>query len=149
MSLQHNYAKIMKSLFFFHEMIINFTVKNVIKSPGKKLKSFNTFRSLKSNQWSQKIHSNKKKKQKEDVVINIGLMRISDSKLKPKCGKRVAPRVSTDDTYYDILEKAVEKCSTYHSDCYCDGNYMLVFDNCTEASTMPGINIYFNTKFKT
>ena len=71
-------------------------------------------------------------------------MRISDSKLKSKRGKRVALRVSTDDTYYDILEKAVEKWSAYHSDCYCeDGNYVLVFDNCTEASTMPGINIYF------
>ena len=124
-------------------MVTVVSVKNVIEYPGKKLKSFDTFRSLKSNQWSQKVHSNKKKKQKEDVVINIGLMHISDSKLKPKRGKRVALRVSTDDTYHDILEKAVEKWSAYHSDCYCeDGNYMLVFDNCTEASTMPGIKIY-------
>ena len=124
--------------------MINFSVKNVIEYPGKKLESFDTFRSLKSNQWSQKVDSNKKKKQKEDVVINIGLMRISDSKLKPKRGKRVALRVSTDDNYYDILEKAVEKWSAYRSDCSCeDGNYVLVFDNCTEASTMPGINIYF------
>ena len=124
-------------------MMVNFSVKNVIEYPGKKLMSFDTFRSLKSNQWSQKVHSNKKKKQKEDVVISIGLMHISDSKLKPKRGKRVALRVSTDDTYYDILEKAVEKWSAYHSDCYCeDGNYMLVFDNYTEASTMPGIKIY-------
>ena len=123
-------------------MVINFSIKNVIEYPGKKLKSFDTFRSPKSNQWSQKVHSNKKKKQKEDVVINIGLMRISDSKLKSKHGKRVALRVSTGDTYYDILEKAVEKWFTYHRDCYCeDGSYMLVFDNCTEASTMPGINI--------
>ena len=74
--------------------MINFSVKNVIEYPGKKLESFDTFRSLKSNQWSQKVHSNKKKKQEEDVVINIGLMRISDSKLKPKRGKRVALRVS-------------------------------------------------------
>ena len=119
------------------------SVKNVIEYPGKKLQSFDTFRSLKSNQWSQKVHSNKKKKQKEDVVINIGLMHISDSKLKPKRGKRVALRVFTDDTYHDILEKSVEKCSAYHSDCYYDdGNYMLVFDNCTEASRMPGIKIY-------
>ena len=111
--------------------MINCSVQNVIEYPGKKLKSFDTFRSLKSNQWSQKLHSNKKMKQKEDVVINIGLMlRISDSKLKPKFGKRVALRVSTDDTYY-ILEKTVEKWSTYHRDCYCEyGNYMLVFDNC-------------------
>ena len=119
------------------------SVKNVIEYPGKKLQSFDTFRSLKSNQWSQKVHSNKQKKQKEDVVINIGLMHISDLKLKPKRGKRVALRVSTDDTYHDILEKAVEKWSAYHSDCYCeDENYMLVFDNCTEASAMPGIQIY-------
>ena len=70
-------------------------------------------------------------------------MHISDSKLKPKRGKRVALRVSPDDTYHDILEKAVEKWSAYHSDCYCeDGNYMLVFGNCTEASAMPGIQIY-------
>ena len=62
-------------------------------------------------------------------------MHISDSKLKPKRGKQVALRVSTDDTYYDILEKAVEKWSAYHGDCYCeDGNYVLAFDNCTEAS---------------
>ena len=124
-------------------MVTVVSVKNVIEYPGKKLQSFDTFRSLKSNQWSQKVHSNKKKKQKEDVVINIGLMHISDSKLKPKRGKRVALRVFTDDTYHDILEKSVEKCSAYHSDCYYDdGNYMLVFDNCTEASRMPGIKIY-------
>ena len=80
----------------------------------------------------------------EDVVINIGLMHISHSKLKPKRGKRVALRVSTDDTYHDILEKAVEKWSAYHSDCYCeDVNYMLVIGKCTdEASTMPRIKIY-------
>ena len=84
--------------------MINISLKNVIEYPGKKLESFDTFRSLKSNQWSQKVHLNKKKKQKEDVVINIGLMHISDSKLKPKRGKRVALRVSTDYTYYDILE---------------------------------------------
>ena len=124
-------------------MVAVVSVKNATEYPGEKLKSFDTFRSLKSNQWSQKVHSNKKKKQKEDVVINIGLMHISDSKLKPKRGKRVALRVFTDDTYHDILEKAVEKWSAYHSDCYCeDGNYMLVFDNCTEASAMPGIKIY-------
>ena len=57
-------------------MVVNFSVKNVIEYPGKKLKSFDTFRSLKSNQWSQKVHSNKKKKPKEDVVINIGLIHI-------------------------------------------------------------------------
>ena len=109
-------------------MVINFSVKNVIEHPGKKLKSFDIFRSLKSNQWSQKVHSNKKKKQKEDVVINIGLMRISDSKLKPKRGKRVALRVSADNTYYDILEKAVEKWSAYNSHCCCDdGNYTYFF----------------------
>ena len=86
--------------------MINFSVKNVIEYPGKKLKSFGTFRSLKSNQWSQKVHSNKKKIQKEDVAVNIGLMHISDSKLKPKRGKRVALRVSTNDTYHDILGKS-------------------------------------------
>ena len=57
-------------------MVVNFSVKNVIEYPGKKLKAFDTFRSLKSNQWSQKVHSNKKKKPKEDVVINIGLIYI-------------------------------------------------------------------------
>ena len=70
-------------------------------------------------------------------------MHISDSKRKPKRGKRVALRVSTGDTFHDILEKAVEKWSANHSDCYCEnGNYMLVFGNCTEASTMPSVNIY-------
>ena len=47
-------------------------------------------------------------------------MHISDSKLKPKPGKRVALSVSANDTYYDIPEIAVEKWSTYHSDCYCE-----------------------------
>ena len=70
-------------------------------------------------------------------------MHISDSKLKPKRGARGALTVSTNDTYYHILEKAVEKWFAHHSDCYCQNeNYMLVFDNCTEASTVPGINIY-------
>ena len=55
-------------------------------------------------------------------------MHISDSKLKPKRGKLVALRVSADNTYYDILEKAVEKWSVYNSDCYCeDGNYTYFF----------------------
>ena len=45
-------------------MVINLSVKNVIEYPGKKLKSFNTFRSLKPNQWSQKVHSNKKEEAK-------------------------------------------------------------------------------------
>ena len=90
-------------------MVTVVSVKNVIEYPGKKLQSFDTFKSLKSNQWSQKVHSNKKKKQKEDVVINIGLMHISDSKLKPKRGKRVALRVSTDDTYHDIIAIAIAR----------------------------------------
>ena len=106
------------------------------------MKSFDTFRSLKSNQWSEKVHLNKKEKPEEYVVIAIGLMQINDSKLKPKRGKRVTFRVSTDDNYYDILKTAVEKSFAYHSDCYCyDGNYTLVFDNRTEASTVQGINI--------
>ena len=35
-------------------MMINFSVKNVIEYPGNISKSFDTFRSLKSSQWSQK-----------------------------------------------------------------------------------------------
>ena len=92
-------------------MVTVVSVKNVTEYPGKKLKSFNTLRSLKSNQCCQKNYSNKKKKQKVDVVI--GLRHIRHWKLKPKRGKRVALRVSTDDTYHDILEKGVEKWFAY------------------------------------
>ena len=62
-------------------MMVNVSVKNFIEYPGKKLKSFDTFRPLKSNQWSQKVHSNKNEKPIEDVVIKIGLLHISNSKL--------------------------------------------------------------------
>ena len=75
--------------------------------------------------------------------MNIGLSHFSDSKFKQKRGKGVALRVSTDDIYYNILEKAVEKRSAYHSDGYGeDGDYILVYGNYVEASTMPGINTY-------
>ena len=102
---------------------------------SRKIKSFETFQSFKSSQWSQKEQSKKKKKQ-EDDVINIGFMFVSESRLKPKRGKRVALRVSINDSYHSILRKAIEKWSAYHNNCYNESEeYVLVFDNRSEAST--------------
>ena len=129
-------------------MVINFSVKNVIEHP--EIEFIRYIQVIKSNQSSQKVNSNKKKKQKGDVVINISLMHVSNSKLKPKRSKRVALRVSTDDTYYDILVKAVGKWSAYHSDCYYeDGNYMLVFGNCTENQQCQVLIFTCSTTFRT
>ena len=69
-------------------------------------------------------------------------MFISEGTLKPKRGKRVALRVSINDSYHSILRKTIEKQSAYHNNCYSESEkYVLVFDNGSEASTMPGITL--------
>ena len=74
----------------------------------RKIKSFETFQSFKPTQWSQKIQSKKKKKQ-NDVIINTGLMFVSEGRLKPKRDKRAALIVSINNSYHTILMKAIEK----------------------------------------
>ena len=82
------------------------------------------------------------KEKAEDVIINIGLMFVSEGRLKPKRGKRVALRVSINDSYHSILRKAIEKWSAYHNNCYSESEeYVLVFDNGSEVSTMLGITL--------
>ena len=68
-------------------------------------------------------------------------MFVSEGRLKPKRDKRVALIVSINDSYDSILMKATEKQSAYHSNCYSESEYVLVFDNGSEASTMPGITL--------
>ena len=69
-------------------------------------------------------------------------MFVSEGRLKPKRGKRVALRVSINDSYHFILRKVIEKWSAYHNNCYSESEeYVLVFDNGSEASTMPGITL--------
>ena len=106
----------------------------------RKIKSFETFQSFKPTQWSHKIQSKKKKKQ-NDVIINTGLMFVSEGRLKPKRDKRVALIVSINNSYHSILMKPIENWSAYHSNCYSESEHVLVFDNGSEASTIPGITV--------
>ena len=69
-------------------------------------------------------------------------MFVSEGRLKPKRGKRVALRVSINDSYHSILRKAIEKWSAYHNNCYSENEeYVLVFDNGSGASAMLGITV--------
>ena len=69
-------------------------------------------------------------------------MFVSEGRLKPKRGKRVALRVSINDSYHSILRKAIEKWSAYHNNCYSESEeYVLVFDNGSGASAMLGITV--------
>ena len=69
-------------------------------------------------------------------------MFVNEGRSKPKRGKRVALRVPINDSYHSLLRKAIEKWSAYHNNCYSESEeYVLVFDNGSEASTMPGIII--------
>ena len=68
-------------------------------------------------------------------------MFVSEGRLKPKRDKRAALIVSINNSYHTILMKAIEKQSTYHSNCYSESEYVLIFDNGSEASTMPGITL--------
>ena len=69
-------------------------------------------------------------------------MFVSEGRLKPKRGKRVVLRVSINDLYHSVLRKAIEKWSAYHSNCCSESEeYVLVFDNGSEVSTMPGITL--------
>ena len=69
-------------------------------------------------------------------------MFVSEGRLKPKRGKRVALRVSFKDTYHSIFRKAIEKWSACHSNCHSESEeYVLVFDNGSKASTLPGITL--------
>ena len=75
-------------------------------------------------------------------------MFVSEDRLKPKRGKRVALRVSISDSYHSTLRKAVEKWSAYHNNCYSESEeYVLVFYTCictcnrSEALTMPDITL--------
>ena len=78
----------------------------------------------------------------EDVIINIGLMFVSEGRLKPKRDKRVAVGVSINDSYHSILKKAIEQWSAYHNNCYSENEeYVLVYDSGSEALTMPGITL--------
>ena len=82
------------------------------------------------------------KEKAEDVIINIGLMFVSEGRLKPKRDKRVAVRVSINDSYHSILKKGIEKWSAYHNNSYSENEeYVLVYDSGSEASTMPGITL--------
>ena len=69
-------------------------------------------------------------------------MFVTEDRLKPKRGKRVALRVSINDSYHSLLRKAIEKWSAYHSNCCSESEeYVLVFDNGSEALAMPGITL--------
>ena len=69
-------------------------------------------------------------------------MFVSEGRLKPKRGKRVALIVSINDSCHSISIKATENWSTYYNNCCSESEeYVLVFVNGSEASTMPGITL--------
>ena len=79
--------------------------------------SFAQSRKMKLQVWFSKVN-NAKKYHKRDikVSINIGIPKWSDKQLyiKPVRGKRVAIKVKTNESYSNLLQKAISKLSTFY-----------------------------------
>lgn len=92
--------------------------------------------------WKSRVSQTSTKKSKqEDVIISIGIKQWSEKelKLKPTRGKRLALRISNQAPYCDVRDRAIEKWSSYQSDCYKEGaEYMLLFEAGKSAQFLPG-----------
>lgn len=106
--------------------------------------SFEDYRKAKGKQWKSLVSKpagGKSKSNESSVTITIGLYEwhTKENKLKPKRGKRMALVVLSTEPYSSLLEKAVKKWRSFHSDCFDDEeDYMLLLENCKEALFLPG-----------
>ena len=79
--------------------------------------SFAQSRKMKLQVWFSKVNNAKKyHKRDTEVSINIGIPKWSDKQLylKPVRGKRVAIKVKTNESYSNLLQKAISKLSTFY-----------------------------------
>ena len=115
--------------------------------------SFTQSRKMKLQVWFSKVNNAKKyHKRDTEVSINIGIPKWSDKQLylKPVRGKRVAIKVKTNESYSNLLQKAISKFSTFykvllHTEC----QYVLTFENGHVANIIPGTAERFTlTKYK-
>ena len=75
------------------------------------------------------------------VSINIGILKWSDKQLylKPVRGKRVAIKVKTNESYSNLLQKAISKFRTFNKDLLdTECEYVLTFENGDVANIIPG-----------
>ena len=75
------------------------------------------------------------------VSISIGILKWSDKQLylKPVRDKRVAIKVKTNESYSNLLQKAISKFRTFHKDLLdTECEYVLTFENGDVANTIPG-----------
>ena len=98
---------------------------------------------MKSQDWFSKVNNAKKPHKRDiEVSINIGILKWSDKQLhlKPVQGKRVAIKVKADESYSNLLQKAVSKFRTFYKDLLdTECQYVLAFENVDVASIIPGI----------
>ena len=75
------------------------------------------------------------------MSINIGILKWSDKQLylKPVRGKRVAIKVKTNESYSNLLQKAISKFRTFNKDLLdTECEYVLTFENGDVANIIPG-----------
>ena len=115
--------------------------------------SFAQFQKMKSQDWFSKVNNaNKPHKRDIEVSINIGILKWSDKQLylKPVRGKRVAIKVKTNESYSNLLQKAISKFRTFYKDLLdTECEYVLTFENGDVANIIPGTTEEFTlSKYK-
>ena len=95
--------------------------------------SFVQFQKMKSQDWFSKVNNAKKPhKLDTEMSINIGILKWSEKQLylKPVQGKRVAIKVKTNESYINLLQKAVSKFRACYKDLLdTECEYVLTFEN--------------------
>ncbi|KAJ7331199.1 Protein phosphatase 2C 6, partial [Desmophyllum pertusum] len=111
-------------------------------SSSSHVKSFQNYRKSKGKECKGRVSkSDRAKKRKEDVVINIGLLewKKDNGGLKPKRGKKLALRTSPLVTYSVLRKDAEERWKNFHSNLYnSKESYRLLYEDGTRALFLPG-----------
>ena len=112
--------------------------------------SFESYVTAKSSEKQAcEFRSKKKAPQKDDnveVTINIGLKRFDEADLKTIRGKRLPIAVPANATYATILEKAVAKWKAFDRRFETTKEYVLLYEDGTQALFMPGrLTVFFNS----
>ena len=107
--------------------------------------SFESFSKAKSaqRQSGSEFRTKKKASRKDqdiEVTINIGLKRFEEDDLKTIRGKRLPINVPQNASYSTILEKAVAKWKAFDRRFKTDKEFVLLYEDGTQAQFMPGMN---------
>ena len=92
--------------------------------------SFTQFRKMILQNWFSKVNNAKKRHKRDiEVSINIRILKWSDKQLylKPVRGKRVAIKVKTNESYSNLLQKAIQNIYKDLLETECE--YVLTFEN--------------------